>query len=147
GGRNGVIRLSSLNGSGVSGSVNVQYVADTTAISLVVVPEIACWQQQKLREQWDEADWPVDPFTATAVSDAVPVLLPIIDPHIVGVDDFRLPIPTGQATGAFDIWLARRRWIDQIQTTLAALGTNLDAMLDSLRPPAGAVNPTAYPWR
>jgi hypothetical protein len=48
---------------------------------------------------------------------------PIIDPDIIGPDDFRMPVAKSNPTSpdrAFDIWLRRRKWVD---TTMADLKT------------------------
>lgn len=140
------LRLSSLNGSGLSGWVDLDYQMNTAAIELTALPQLACWQWQRLRQQWDEEDDVPSPFTAATISPTVPLLLPIIDPDLIGPDDFRLPLPTGQPNGAFDIWLKRRNWVDSLLQTLEGLQPNLPAMLESLRPPAGAPTPTDYPW-
>jgi hypothetical protein len=147
--RTGVLRFSSLNGSGLSGHVKVDYKADTSAIVLIALPQVALWQSMRLREQWDDEDWPADAFSAVSGTASV-VLLPIIDPDVIGPDDLRLPLPEVGATasdGAFDIWQRRRDWVDGLLTALQARQPDLDSMFEFLRPPSGAPLPDDYPWR
>lgn len=131
-----------------------------------VAPEDAAihdWRLASLREQWREADHPEDPYLsfvsiagsrASSVSGdhVTPVssasgntyLLgrsfadarPAIDPDVIGPDDLREP---EIGNPAFDIWVKRRRWVDQnreaIDATLASNWTGtgpLDAALTQL---------------
>ena len=149
GARTGALRLSSLNGSGLSGRVKVDYKADTSTIVLTALPQVALWQSMRLREQWDDEDWPADAFSA--VSGTAPVVrLPMIDPDVIGPDDLRVPLPkvgTTAPDGAFDIWQRRRAWVDSLLAALQARQPDLDSMFEFLRPPPGAPLPDDYPWR
>lgn len=146
--RTGVLRLSSLNGSGLSGHVKVDYKADTSTIVLTALPQVALWQAMRLREQWDDEDRRADAFSAASgTASAVP--LPMIDPDVIGPDDLRLPLPkigVMAPDGAFDIWRMRRDWVDGILTALRGRQPDLDSMFELLRPPAGAPVPEDYPW-
>lgn len=77
-------------------------------------PKLQQWRQEYLRDQWLEQDFPSDPYQAEA-NELIKTadLLPIIDPDVIGPDDFRFPF-AGQSP--FDLWLMRRRLVD----TLAA---------------------------
>ncbi len=68
---------------------------------------------------------------------------PVIDPDVIGPDDFRVPVPKLQAADPdqpFDVWLRRRVWVDTQLGALAgmtkplngAMVPDLKAMLDSM---------------
>jgi hypothetical protein len=63
--------------------------------------DLLSWRLKHLRTLWMMEDWPEDPYSKD--------LLPIIDPDIIGPDDFRHPI---KGEPAFDLWEARREWAD-----------------------------------
>ncbi|MCK5850284.1 MAG: hypothetical protein KAH23_05160, partial [Kiritimatiellae bacterium] len=75
---------------------------------------------QTLRNTWWKKDWPETSSEYTGV---------VIDPDIIGPDDFRNPLPKAKDTdtdGPFDIWLRRRRWVDSaLKKAKAHMGTNL----------------------
>ncbi|MDA0160165.1 FG-GAP-like repeat-containing protein [Solirubrobacter ginsenosidimutans] len=147
--RAGNVSLTALNGSGLSGSVKLDYKADTKAIVLTALPQVGVWQAMRLREQWDEEDWPADAFSTGNATAASP-RLPIIDPDVAGPDEFRLPLPkatTASPDGAFDLWLRRRAWVDGLLHDLQSRQPDLDSMFAFLRPPASAPVPDDYPWR
>jgi len=59
------------------------------------------WKLVFLREMWASEDHPLDDFTLRK--------RPIIDPDLIGPDDFRYP-EEGQV--AYDLWKERRDWMD-----------------------------------
>jgi len=66
-----------------------------------------------IREAWKAQDWPIDEYFERVV--------PIIDPDILGPDDFRLPYQkanAGDPDQAFDLWVARRDWADAFLESL-----------------------------
>ncbi|MCK6693441.1 MAG: hypothetical protein L6Q97_15255, partial [Thermoanaerobaculia bacterium] len=63
-------------------------------------PKLLTWRRARLRQLWMEQDWPED---LPANND------PIIDPDIIGPDDFRHPDPSKVA---FSLWKKRREWVD-----------------------------------
>lgn len=66
-----------------------------------------------IREAWNVQDWPIDEYFERVV--------PIIDPDILGPDDFRLPYQkanAGDPDQAFDLWVARRDWADAFLESL-----------------------------
>ena len=70
------------------------------------VPEMRTWRLQHLRGLWKKQDWPIDDYSEKK--------LPIIEPDLIGPEDFR--VPTRKRTGpdkAFDIWVKRRTWVDR----------------------------------
>jgi hypothetical protein len=145
----GRMRLTELSQSRLSGSVDLRYVQDTGSIELGVLPRLTAWRLERLRALWDDQDWPTSPFEVAPEPDE-PVL-PAVDPDVVGPDDFRVPFEKAGAADpdtAFDLWVARRTWLDGRLSQLRALQPNLAAMLDALRPPAGATpGDPDFPWR
>jgi hypothetical protein len=85
-------------------------------------PDILSWRYEAMSRRWEEEDQP-----ATDELDGAPV----IDPDVIGPDDFRNPSAKTSTTapdGPFDIWLRRRAWIDAAETTLGGLA-DVAAML------------------
>lgn len=81
---------------------------DTTRDQLAAgpTPDLKTWKLENLLNLWRQQDWPEDPFTSGD--------LPLIDPDVITTDNLRNP-QAGEA--AFDLWQARRTWVDN---TLAA---------------------------
>lgn len=77
---------------------------------------------------------PVDISTYIAAIEALYVQSqrsPIIDPDVIGPDDFRKPITKAQAAAAdqpFDIWLRRRNWVDAGLLNLASRTKNVNGV-------------------
>jgi hypothetical protein len=96
-------------------------------------PQLATWRQEYRRERWQELDWPEDTYTDTDEG----LGLPIIDPDIIGPDDFRQPV-SGQQP--FALWEERRLAIDtryqELRDRLNAEGTTptLEAVFSSPLP-------------
>lgn len=72
-------------------------------------PKIETWRLNQLSAQWHNQDWPNEELEGGQ---------PIIDPDIIGPDDFRTPFPASKTRPPepdrpFDIWLRRREWIDK----------------------------------
>lgn len=109
----GPIRLVPESGSGLSGSLEIDYTADDTNTSISLVPSLVVWRQRHLRTLWERADWPVD---SPAPSATAP-LLPIIDPQVVGLKDLRSARP---GDPAFDLWLTRFNWLNAQRSGLKA---------------------------
>ena len=116
------------NGSDLSGSFDVPGCALPTPssnISLSLIPNFLSWRLKHLRTSWKQEDRPPDLYALGT--------LPLIDPDLIGPDDFRLPIPKASAgapnTTAFDLWLTRRGFID---TTLSSLQHDREATADGL---------------
>src|SRR5260221_87721 len=92
--------------------------ADTTAFPLrdIPQPDLTTWRLSFIRESWKSKDWPNDDYSAK--------LLPIIDPDLIGPDDFRYPLLKASASEpdkAFDIWVKRRTWADGLIKFLKAV--------------------------
>jgi hypothetical protein len=99
----------------------------TTKPDPLVAPGTAAmqsWRLEHLRTLWHEQDWPED----------LPRDIPVIDPDVVGPDDFRRPfakMDPAEPDGPFDIWLARRAIVDELLEALRAEreANGLDAAL------------------
>src|SRR5262249_23868998 len=111
------------------------------------------WRLQHLRTLWDAQDHPVDLYSNGVLPKELQKLPrpPIIDPDLIGPDDFRNPVaksvPNTPDT-AFDLWLKRRHWVDaQIKalsanTTLVKTQTapHVAAMFDAVSQPVARLN-------
>ena len=105
------VKLVAKNNSHLSGVVEIAYTVNSVNISIVAIPTLLNWQLKHLRTLWVEQDYPTD-----AYSDHVAAKLPLIDPDLIGPDDFRHPTPKNDAADpdmAFDIWLNRRKAVDK----------------------------------
>ena len=89
------------NNSGLSGRFEIRPGPKARYITLSVIPDFLSWRLQHLRELWHAQDWPDDAFTQGS--------LPIIDPDLIGPEDFRHPV---FGNPAFDLWKTRREWVD-----------------------------------
>lgn len=125
------VKLVAKNGSGLSGAVTVSGLsADNTDISVALLPRLPLWRLRHLRSIWREQDFPRDVFSG----DYSPAFdrRPIVDPDVIGPDDFRRPEPTQPL---FGIWRTRRLWIDQRINELTALTKNIMLGADTLTMP------------
>jgi hypothetical protein len=82
---------------------------DTNQAPIRTVPDssIQTWRLSYLRDLWKQEDFPTDAYWDHRT--------PIIDPDLIGPDDFRNPFPktvTHAPDRAFDLWLKRRVWVD-----------------------------------
>jgi hypothetical protein len=108
----GTVKLVTENNSRLSGVVDISYTAGSSTISIAAIPTLLTWQLKYLRTLWTQQDHPTDGYS----EDASPKL-PLIDPDLIGPDDFRHPTPKDNAAApdkAFDIWLTRRLAVDKI---------------------------------
>ena len=64
-------------------------------------PELYNWRLEHLKKQWKETDFPKNPLSEN---------IPIIDPDMIGPDDFRHP---NDENTAFKLWKSRREWADE----------------------------------
>ena len=112
-------------------------------------PLIETWRREHLRTLWRSQDWPLD-----QVSDG----RPLIDPDVIGPDDFRKPARKATAAdpdGPFDIWIRRREWVDSRLQALAELThvvdgetvPDIDAMLASMYASVSYGTPSVKPWK
>jgi Tc toxin complex TcA C-terminal TcB-binding domain len=138
------ILLQEESGSGLHGTVTLGPGPYANGPVLRVFPQVAVWRWQGLRAQWDAEDQPGDPYDTGAKERR-----PVVDPDLIGPDDFRCPVAKPAAAdpdAAFDLWLRRRDWLDGKLTALRALGEDITALFDALRPGPGAA-PAGFPWR
>ena len=111
------VKLSPKNASGLSGSITVSGAsADNTDVSVALIPKLLVWRLRYLRTIWSRQDFPDDVYAAGHVP--VNERLPLIDPDVIGPDDFRRPDPTH---AYFALWIARRKWVDTQLQQLAAV--------------------------
>ncbi|WP_346294111.1 neuraminidase-like domain-containing protein [Sphaerothrix gracilis] len=102
----GTVELLPENNSGLSGTVEIDYQADTADIEISVIPDLLTWQLQQLRDRWQQLDWPEDETTEdTSTVDSPPIL----DPDLVGPADLRTLNPQ---SAEMDLWQARRSQLD-----------------------------------
>ncbi|WP_458190373.1 Tc toxin subunit A-related protein [Haladaptatus sp. NG-WS-4] len=99
-------------------------------------PYIHTWQQEYLRQIWLRVDHPVDPYTPVITglhetNNPARTRYPIIDPDVIGPDDFRTPDPNAtteadeMAHRAFKLWINRREWVDRQLSDLRTKGFDL----------------------
>lgn len=72
----------------------------------VPTPDLLTWRLAHLRTLWKEQDRPTDPYAKEFSPPAE--RLPIIDPDLIGPDDFQNPLET---ESAFKVWLTRRKLV------------------------------------
>jgi len=121
-GRPGVLQITPLNESELSGELYLDSYTDTSSIYVSVLPMVLCWRLSRNREQWLQSDWPASPYLDRE--------LPIIDPDIIGPDDFRKPDP--DQNDAFKVWKNRREWVDGLLTLFEDEQPQVSAMVDLL---------------
>ena len=95
-------------------------------------PKLLEWRREKLFQIWSAQDHPlswtlVDPLTIDPAT--APAWLkspPVIDPDVIGPDDFRDLTPKanqGDPDKPFDLWLERRKFVDDQLKAFHAAGT------------------------
>lgn len=95
----------------LAGELEVEYKADDNTIKIQVVPQFLCWRLQYLRTQWEERDWTKDAYSPLTKKED---RLPIVDPDLIGPDDFR--DPSGKPFKR--VWELRRKWVDDLASDL-----------------------------
>jgi hypothetical protein len=100
----GPVPLAAFARSGLSGTLTIRYVADSSTIAIAAVPAVLAWRLARLRAQWREQD---------AATDTPP----IIDPDLIADTDIAHP---NLADTAFALLKKRR---DLIAAKLAAIRT------------------------
>ncbi|MCI0627640.1 MAG: hypothetical protein L0387_39320 [Acidobacteria bacterium] len=112
----GPVDISAQDFPDFTGRIEIDYKADTPgpndpSISLLVVPEALTWRLRQLRTVWKEQDQRTNAFVdLPSPPDPENPQLPLIDPDVIGPDDFRYPY--ADANKPFDLWIARRKWVD-----------------------------------
>ncbi len=121
------ISLEPMNLSGLMGTVSLTNWANTNTISLRAISLVESWRLEFLSRAWQAQDWPDDVFEQQR--------FPIIDPDVIGPDDFR---HTEDDNAAFKLWQERRKWVDDHLIKLR-LVADMDTLLDQMYE---APNPT-----
>ena len=123
--------------SGLTGTLALDFSRESDDIVLVAFPEVLNWRLQYLRTLWQAEDGITDPYTRRPISPYTEAdLLPVIDPDLIGPDDFRTPFEKTEATDSdqpFDLWARRRRWVETRIDELRKLqkSINLEMGLDA----------------
>ena len=102
----GSVTLAAENGSGLTGRIELNYVGDSTAVSLAVVPEIVALRKAHLRTLWHEADHPASTLNA-----------PMIDPDVVTQADLMRPFADNPA---HTLWVERVQMFEEKRVEVAA---------------------------
>lgn len=89
-------------------------------------PHLQTWRLAHLRTLWHAQEWPVDLYSEGELPEELQDVPrpPVIDPDLIGPDDFRLPSGTANAGipgQAFELWLQRRTWVDSRIQALSTL--------------------------
>jgi hypothetical protein len=95
---------------GLAGELQIEYAAAASDVKFQVVPQFVSWRLQAQRQQWQGQDWVVDAYSSLTPKDQ---RLPIIDPDLIGPDDFRDPFGTA-STPFKGLWQKRRAWVDDL---------------------------------
>ncbi|MCB9102284.1 MAG: hypothetical protein H6632_22290 [Anaerolineales bacterium] len=119
----GPVELIEQNDRDLSGQVVIDYQSGGDPIEIVAIPRFTSWRLKHLHALWQEQDRPTDPYN----TDSVEAQLPIVDPDVIGPDDFRTP---AAGNDAFDLWLHRRKWVDARLEKFKSLKPDLDVMLN-----------------
>ncbi|WP_239341259.1 neuraminidase-like domain-containing protein [Frankia sp. CiP3] len=142
------LQLHELSGSGLSGTVELAFRQNVDGTVLRVFPTVAIHRWERLRDLWDAEDHPDDPYRPGPAAVGGSPRRPLINPALIGPDDFRLPVTkasAGDPDTAFDIWLRRRGWLDGLLNDMRAIGDDIDRLLGSMRAAAG--QPVdGHPW-
>jgi hypothetical protein len=154
----GTVLLGTRNRSGLSGTFEVAYSSGGNAISISALSNLLSWRLKHLRTIWHAQDWPIDAYSVTPPTDLQLLAQPpIIDPDLIGPDDFRNPFPKAKAIdpdAPFDLWLRRRQWIDARLAAFAAMTKtvngqqvpDLSAMLAAMHQPVSYPPVSVVPW-
>jgi hypothetical protein len=115
------------NASELFGNIQYSYAEDAADVEIVAVPRLLSWRLRHLRKLWEQEDRPADPYSLH--------LLPIIDPDLVGPNDFR-PTQPAIPNPVLTRWQARRAKVDAI---LAATKATREKNADKADKGVGAV--------
>jgi hypothetical protein len=118
-----VVKLLSQNNSGLTAVFDFEGGSFDSAISITAIPRVLSWKFRYLRTLWSNQDNVNDLYSDPTSSGDDSPRLPIIDPDLIGPDDFRNPAPKlkpGDPDRAFDFWLRRRAAVDDILGSVQA---------------------------
>ncbi len=141
------------NSSGLSGRVELAYSSDNAAIEFVALPQLLAWRLGHLRTLWKTQDRQTNLYLdmpSDLTDEQKAELPPVIDPDVIGPDDFRSPFLKVNAAAPdrpFDIWYKRRVWVNAQLDVLKKLNNDFTNILNSLYTPVqyGAF-PSLTPW-
>jgi len=106
----GIVSLEAENNSGLSGQIAIDassmFSGELPRIELQAIPRFLAWSLKHLRTLWKAQDFPSLPNEG----------VPIIDPDLIGPDDFRIPT---SGNPYFDLLQTRRKIVDASITQLA----------------------------
>jgi hypothetical protein len=98
------LELSPDNESGLSGSLAVDFKANSTSIEIIAIPNLLSWQLRQLRSLWRERDKAQNTL--------------IVDPDLINPGDLK-NLTIGNP--AYDLWQSRHTWIEEQLTDLQTL--------------------------
>ena len=148
----GPITVVEENASGLFGRVEINYIADSADIRFAALPRFLSWRLRHLRSIWRDQDRPTNLYAdlpSDLTEDETADLPPIIDPDVIGPDDFRVPFANEvEPVGPFDIWLKRRAWVNDRLHAMSDLKRDVGKILDSLNKPTEylSVPKALSPW-
>lgn len=108
------VALTPQNGSLLDARIELQASFETKTIELQLIPKLVAWRLDHLRTLWAQTDRPSNLYVDLGSDVAASQQRAIVDPDVIGVDDFRYPYPAAAGTpdAAFDVWLRRRAFVD-----------------------------------
>lgn len=117
------------NESGLSGEFILANTSNNSAISISLLPMTTSWRLQNQRSLWKSADIASNPYYEHTI--------PIIEPDIIGPNDFRnTNIDNPEINNkSFELWINRRLWIDEQLTNLRAKGIYIQNILSVMNVP------------
>ncbi|MBL7797051.1 MAG: hypothetical protein JNJ90_11210 [Saprospiraceae bacterium] len=103
------VHIQPVNNSGLQGYFNLS-AAVTADLRIATTPVLLTERRRRLRALWNEQTYPIDPYSPEWAGKREQQRRPIIDPDMIGPDDFRSPNANNTA---FAIWIKRHEWLYQ----------------------------------
>lgn len=114
----GKVTITQQNDSGLNGEMTFNQAVPGGNMNISLIPDFLTWRLQYLRQQWQTQD---------SLSDAyINKELPVIDPDLIGPEDFRHPEDSNLA---FKLWKKRRDWVDGLHDKIFDSPSIDDALL------------------
>jgi hypothetical protein len=110
--------MEAANESDLVGELILAAHTNNDSISISLVPMATSWRLQNQRALWKTSDIATDLYYEHT--------LPIIEPDIIGPDDFRNPVDSNHT---FAVWENRRAWVDTQLTAFLAQGIPIVSLL------------------
>jgi hypothetical protein len=111
--------IEAANESGLTGELFLASNADNDEIYVSLIPMTTSWRLQNQRNLWEITDTASNPYYEHTI--------PVIEPDIIGPDDFRKP--ADPLNHAFTVWKNRRAWIDSQLALIRAQGVSMENIL------------------